>query len=82
MKITAVLLKLGQKRVIISPMSPKITETKGTKHDGGEMGYFGIDGATKRGSSCQTHLAGECLGKQFDPRHSGCRLLRWAPRAD
>ena len=30
MKITAVLLKLGQTRVIISPMSPKITE-KGEK---------------------------------------------------
>ena len=43
------------------------------------MGYFGRDGATKCGSSCQTHLAGECLGKQFDPRHSRCRLLRWAP---
>ena len=52
-----------------------------TKHDGGEVGYFGRDGATKRGSSCPRHLAGECLGKQFDPRHSGCRLLRWTPRA-
>ena len=28
MKITAVLLKQGQTRVIISPMSPKITEKK------------------------------------------------------
>ena len=28
MKITAVLLKLGQTRVIISPMSPKITEKR------------------------------------------------------
>ena len=52
-----------------------------TKHDGCEVGYFGRDGATKRGSSCQTHLAGECLGKQFDSRHSGRRLLRWAPKA-
>ena len=32
MKITAVLLKLGQTRVIISPMSPKITE-KGEKRE-------------------------------------------------
>ena len=39
------------------------------------MGYFGIDGSTKRGSSCQTHPARECFGKQFDPRHSGCRLF-------
>ena len=45
------------------------------------MGYFGRDRATKRGSSCPTHLAGECSRKQFDPRDSGCRLLRWAPRA-
>ena len=28
MKITAVLLKLGQTRVIISPMSPKIAERR------------------------------------------------------
>ena len=28
MKITAVLLKQGQTRVIISPMSPKITEKR------------------------------------------------------
>ena len=28
MKITAVLLKLGQARVRIGPMSPKITETR------------------------------------------------------
>ena len=28
MKITAVLLKLGQRRAIISPMSPKITEKR------------------------------------------------------
>ena len=28
MKITAVLLKLGQTRIIINPMSPKITEKK------------------------------------------------------
>ena len=28
MKITAVLLKLGQTRIIVSPMSPKITEKR------------------------------------------------------
>ena len=31
MKITAVLLKLDQTRVIISPMSPKITEKRGKR---------------------------------------------------
>ena len=35
MKITAVLLKQGQARVIISPMSPKITERKEGKEGKG-----------------------------------------------
>ena len=35
MKITAVLLKQGQTRVIISPMGPKITE-KREKREGSE----------------------------------------------
>ena len=53
-----------------------------TKHDGSEEGYFGRDWIAKREGSCQTHLAGECLGKQSDPRHRRRRLLRWTPRAN
>ena len=34
-----------------------------TKHDRGEMGYFGIDGATKRGSSCQNTSCRRMFGK-------------------
>ena len=54
----------------------------GSKHHASEEGYSGRNGIAKRESSHQTHLAGECLGKQFDPRYRRHRLFGRKPRAN
>ena len=60
MKITAVLLKLGQTRIIISPMSPKITEKREKRERERErekkrlatvLSFYGVDFRDAEGHS-------------------------------
>ena len=65
---------IEEKKIKLYVYIPNTIEAKWATLE--SMGLRSVEAVAK------THPAGECLGKQFDPRHSRCRLLRWTPRAD